>query len=104
VARRTQRTVNYHQAIVGRTFRSLAIVALLLPAPLSAASDDDLVPRARGEGHVVLYGAMVGEQANAVAERFRARYGISVDVLRIGVDQIPARIITEERGACTMRT
>jgi iron(III) transport system substrate-binding protein len=77
--------------------RFVALGAAFAPLPALAAGDD-LVARAKAEGHVVLYGAMVGDQANAAAERFRAEYGIALDVLRIGADQIPARIMTEARG------
>jgi len=78
--------------------RAVALLASLVPVPAAAAVGDDLIARAKGEGRVVLYGAMVGDQANAAAERFHAAYGITLDVLRIGADQIPARIMTEARG------
>src|SRR5579872_6392875 len=82
-----------------RRLSSCTCILLLLATQLPAAqAQDDLVARARQEGSVTLYGAMVADQANAVAERFKARYGISMNVLRIGADQIPTRVITEQRG------
>jgi iron(III) transport system substrate-binding protein len=82
-----------------RRLSSCSCILLLLATQLPAAqAQDDLVARARQEGSVTLYGAMVADQANAVAERFKARYGITMNVLRIGADQIPTRVITEQRG------
>ncbi len=74
--------------------------ALICTVGARAASgpDDELIAAAKKEGTVVLYGSMTLPQMTALAERFRARYGIAVRTLRMESQELPARMITEERS------
>jgi len=76
-------------------------VFLCLCAATSAGGpvdDDALVARAKAEGSLVVYASMSTEQANAIAERFNAQYGIAAQILRLNGDQLAARVSTELRA------
>lgn len=58
-----------------------------------------LAGRADGrDGTVVLYSAMSAEDTNVVVMRFEAETGMHVDVLRLASDELPAKILTEQRA------
>lgn len=59
---------------------------------------DDLLAQARKEGTVVLYGSMTAPQMDAIAKRFQAKYGITVQTLRMESNALPGRMMTEQRA------
>lgn len=70
-----------------------SLASTSLPAP--GASLDD----AKKEGVVVWYATMNTEDMDATAAEFmRTHPGIKVESLRLGSSQLPARIVTEQRG------
>jgi iron(III) transport system substrate-binding protein len=72
----------------------LALLATALPA--AAASNMDA---AKKEGAVVWYATMNTQDMDATASEFmRTHPGIKVESLRLGSSQLPARIVTEQRG------
>jgi iron(III) transport system substrate-binding protein len=76
-------------------------LALLVPAGVRAAGsgpDDALIAAAKKEGTVVLYGSMTLPQMTALAQRFKDDYGIPVKILRMESQELPSRMITEERS------
>jgi iron(III) transport system substrate-binding protein len=83
-----------------------ALVALSAAALLafsvgdaSAAVPPDVAAAAKKEGTVVWYATMNVKDLNAtVAEFERTHPGITVQTLRLGSSQLPARVITEQRG------
>ena len=86
-----------------RTVRILALavaaVAVLRLEPLAAAVPPDVEAAAKREGTVVWYTTMVVPTMNAIIRRFQETHpGITVQPLRMGSDQLPARIMTEERA------
>ena len=81
-----------------RVFVLLLTIAVVPKSVVAAGPDDDLVARAKQEGRVVVYFAGATQRSNALTERFRAAYGISADFLRMGSDELPIRIMTEDRG------
>jgi iron(III) transport system substrate-binding protein len=81
--------------------RALLVLLALLVLPRgsgAATADDELVAKAKQEGRVVVYFAGAAQRSNALGERFRATYGITADFLRMGSDEMPIRIMTEDRG------
>jgi iron(III) transport system substrate-binding protein len=78
----------------------LALALLYGPAVQAAGSgpDDATIAAAKKEGTVVLYGSMTLPQMTALADRFRGQYGIAVKTLRMESQELPARMITEERS------
>jgi iron(III) transport system substrate-binding protein len=54
--------------------------------------------RAAGEGTVVVYSSISVEQLNALARRFHEQTGIVAQTLRLESDQLPARVLLEQRG------
>jgi iron(III) transport system substrate-binding protein len=84
-----------------RLFVLLVVLVCLAQAGVSAAAsgpDDALVAAARKEGAVVLYGSMTLPQMTELAARFKDKYGIPVRILRMESQELPARMITEERS------
>jgi iron(III) transport system substrate-binding protein len=77
---------------------TLALIAGTGARAASSGPDDALVAAAKKEGTVVLYGSMTLPQMTALAERFRAQYGIAVKTLRMESQELPARMITEQRS------
>lgn len=91
------------RSCVIRLLRCAAIVAVfatgLRGAAVSAAVPPDVEAAAKKEGTVVWYTSMIVPAINALSRRFQeAHPGITVQPLRMGSEQLPARIITEERG------
>lgn len=84
--------------------RVLAILICLALGGSAAAQaaqslpDDALVAAAKKEATVVLYGSMTLPQMTALAERFHEQYGIAVKTLRMESQELPARMITEQRS------
>lgn len=77
---------------------SAAVVALLL-APVSAAVSPTVDAAAKKEGVVVWYTTMDDSTLAAVSKRFEQLHpGITVQSLRMGSSQLPARVVTEQRG------
>jgi iron(III) transport system substrate-binding protein len=54
--------------------------------------------RAATEGTVVVYSSISVEQLNLLARRFQQQTGIVVQTLRLESDQLPARVLLEQRG------
>jgi iron(III) transport system substrate-binding protein len=54
--------------------------------------------RAKAEGTLVVYSSISVEQLNALARRFEQQTGINVQTLRLESDQLPARVLLEQRG------
>lgn len=76
-----------------------ALAAMLNAAPLSAAVPPDVDAAAKKEGTVVWYTSMIVPTMNGIVKRFEETHpGIAVQPLRMGSEQLPARIITEQRG------
>lgn len=87
--------------LVLRWFALLALLGMSGAAVARAATsgpDDALVAAAKKEGTVTLYGSMTLPQMTALADRFRAQYGIAVKTLRMESQELPSRMITEERS------
>ncbi len=82
------------------SFRQLAAaftatLAVASSAPAFASQLDD----AKKEGVVVWYATMSTQDLeNTAAEFMRTHPGIKVEPLRLGSSQLPARILTEQRG------
>ena len=83
-----------------RSFALLLLAAFaLLTAPLAAAVPSDVLAGAKKEGTVVWYTSIEAPTIRGIAQRFEQAYpGVSVSPLRLGSSQLPARIITEQRG------
>ncbi|HYZ15762.1 MAG TPA: extracellular solute-binding protein [Candidatus Acidoferrum sp.] len=80
---------------------ALIVLALAPSARAGAAPEphkDDLVAQARKEGTVVLYGSMTAPHMEAIAKRFQAKYGITVQTLRMESNALPGRMMTEQRA------
>jgi iron(III) transport system substrate-binding protein len=71
-------------------------VALLRTPRAMAASDPKLVEAAKKEGAVSLYSSASTGPSNAIAEAFKARYGIPVAVYRAGSADVATRVQAEE--------
>ena len=73
----------------------IALVLALLPAVTAAGNLD----AAKKEGVVVWYATMnLQDMEETTAEFMRTHPGIKVESLRLGSSQLPARIVTEQRG------
>jgi iron(III) transport system substrate-binding protein len=71
-----------------------AIALCIIPALLAADPG-----AAKKEGVVVWYATMETKDMNVTANEFmRTHPGITVQFLRLGSSQLPARVITEQRG------
>lgn len=79
---------------------TLAAGATLLGrGPVSAAVPPDVQAAAKKEGTVVWYTTMETKDLAATVKRFQATHpGITLQTLRLGSSQLPARVITEQRG------
>jgi iron(III) transport system substrate-binding protein len=83
-----------------------ALAALLAAASLallaghaSAAVPPDVAAAAKKEGTVTWYATMNVKDLDATVKEFEKLHpGITVQTLRLGSSQLPARIITEQRG------
>ena len=74
---------------------ALALLAGVASAQ-TVADWDKLVAGAKSEGAVTLYTGLVGNQTSKqIAEGFRAKYGIRVDVLEVRATELRERIRTE---------
>lgn len=82
-----------------------ALALAFLAAPASSATDPvgdaGLIAKARAEGNVVVYSSVSNEDSNKLAQRFQAQYGIQVHVLRLESNQIPAKLLVEQRSGTT---
>jgi len=67
-----------------------------LPSMAHAASDPKLVEAAKKEGAVSLYSSASTGPSNAIAEAFKAKYGIPVAVYRAGSADVATRVQSEE--------
>jgi iron(III) transport system substrate-binding protein len=77
-------------------FRLICTALLILAVPVAAAGDP---AGAKNEGVVVWYATMNTNDMDETANEFmRTHPGITVKQLRLGSSQLPARIITEQRG------
>lgn len=85
-----------------RSLRALLLLGILCAARAFAAdgpvNDDALIAKAKAEGSLVVYASTSTEQANAIAQRFTAQYGIPVQILRLNGDALAVRVITEARA------
>lgn len=61
-----------------------------------AASDPRVVEAAQKEGVVSLYSSASTGPSNAIAEAFRAKYGVKVSVYRAGSAEVATRVQAEE--------
>jgi iron(III) transport system substrate-binding protein len=77
---------------------SFLMVAEGAAAPVWPVDDLQLIAAARAEGSVVVYGAISGNDLSRITERFEAQYGIKAQGFRIQSDQLPAKLILEQRG------
>ncbi|HXF34597.1 MAG TPA: extracellular solute-binding protein [Candidatus Acidoferrales bacterium] len=78
---------------------AILVATCLRGAGASAAVPPDVDAAAKKEGTVVWYTSMIVPTINALIRRFQETHpGITVQPLRMGSEQLPARIITEERG------
>lgn len=84
--------------------KALAAVAAaaslaLLVGHASAAVSPDVAAAAKREATVTWYATMNTKDLDATVKRFEELHpGIAVQTLRLGSSQLPARIITEQRG------
>ena len=72
-----------------------------LPVLSGAASDPKLIEAAKKEGAVSLYSSASTGPSNAVAEAFKAKYGIPVAVYRAGSADVATRVQAEESARRT---
>jgi iron(III) transport system substrate-binding protein len=83
----------------------IALAVTLLGAPARSATDPvgdaGLIAKARAEGSVLVYSSVSVGDSNGLAQRFQAQYGITVHVLRLESNQIPARMLVEQRAGTT---
>jgi iron(III) transport system substrate-binding protein len=68
----------------------------LRPPAVLAASDPKVVDAAKKEGAVSLYSSASTGPSNAIAEAFKAKYGIPVAVYRAGSADVATRVQAEE--------
>jgi ABC-type Fe3+ transport system substrate-binding protein len=88
--------VNLLRAALGA---AAILAATIRVAPLSAAVPPDVEAAAKREGNVVWYTTMVTPTMNAIVKRFNDTHpGITLQSLRLGSAQIPARVMTEQRA------
>jgi iron(III) transport system substrate-binding protein len=74
-------------------------LALRLTSGAGAASPPNLADAAKQEGTVVWYATMNTRDMQLTAARFMTTHpGIHVETLRAGSSELPARVITEQRG------
>ncbi|WP_037577981.1 ABC transporter substrate-binding protein [Phaeacidiphilus oryzae] len=67
--------------------------------PQPARSPAQLLPEARKEGSVVWYTTFADDDVNHMIAAFQKTYpGIRVKALRLSADQLPTRLVTEQRG------
>lgn len=71
---------------------ALALSCVAISPSASAAAE------ARAEGTLVVYSSISVEQLNALARRFQEQTGVSVQTLRLESDQLPSRLVIEQRG------
>ena len=64
----------------------------------AAPSDPKVIEAAKKEGAVSLYSSASTGPSNAVAEAFKAKYGIPVSVYRAGSADVATRVQTEEKA------
>lgn len=85
-----------------RLSATLAGAGLLLRSPGAfAASDPKLIEAAKSEGAVSLYTSASTGPSNAIAEAFKAKYGIPVSVYRAGSADVATRVQSEESARRT---
>lgn len=79
---------------------SLALLSLVASSTQAATSPADaLRAAAEKEGSVVWYATMNDKDLQETVQAFMARYPkVQVQTLRMGSSQLPARVITEQRG------
>jgi iron(III) transport system substrate-binding protein len=79
-----------------------ALAVTLLGTPARSATDPvgdaGLIAKARAQGSVVVYSSVSNDASNMLAQRFQAQYGIPVHVLRLESNQIPAKMLVEQRA------
>ncbi len=81
---------------------AVLLAACALPGPGAARAQtpadwDKLVAAAKAEGVVTLYTGLVGNQTSKqIADGFRARYGVRVDVLEVRATELRERLRTEK--------
>jgi iron(III) transport system substrate-binding protein len=74
-------------------------LAVRLASSASAASPPNVADEAKREGTVVWYATMNTRDMQLTAARFMQTHpGIHVETLRAGSSELPARVITEQRG------
>jgi iron(III) transport system substrate-binding protein len=74
---------------------ALALSCCGLAPPAGGGVD---TARAKAEGTVVVYSSISVEQLNALTRRFQEQTGITAQTLRLESDQLPARVLLEQRG------
>lgn len=73
------------------------------PTSTPAKTDtEDLLAAAKKEGKVSLYSSASTDPSNAIAEGFKAKYGIPVEVYRAGSSDIATRVQSEEQARRTL--
>jgi iron(III) transport system substrate-binding protein len=79
---------------------TLAAALLVVATVPTRAADpgDELLAQARREGKVVVYMSMTAEQVNTVNQRFLDTYHLPIEFLRLSGEELPLRILTEQRG------
>jgi iron(III) transport system substrate-binding protein len=80
---------------------ALAALPLVLAARPARAQTDELAKlaaAAKPEGRVIVYWSGSADKANALSARFAATYGITAEILSVGSDEMPAKVMTEDRG------
>ncbi|HTJ24824.1 MAG TPA: extracellular solute-binding protein [Candidatus Limnocylindria bacterium] len=75
-----------------------ALLTFALALVCCGAAPGGNAARPRTEGTVVVYSSISVEQLNALARRFQQETGIVVQALRLESDQLPARVLLEQRG------
>jgi hypothetical protein len=77
-----------------------ALAFALVTAPSHAQGD--LVPAARAEGRVVVYGTMAADNFDVIARIFKGRYGVDAEYWRAAPDRLLDRVLSELRARRVM--
>lgn len=84
-----RKVLQYGAAVIGSG-------ALIGAGAARGASDPGLIEAAKKEGSLSLYTSASTGPSNAIAEAFKVKYGISVQVYRAGSAEVATRVLSED--------
>jgi iron(III) transport system substrate-binding protein len=100
----TTSTVKGEEGAMRRARTWVGVAAALAFALVTAPShaQGDLVPAARAEGRVVVYGTMAADNFDVIARIFKGRYGVDAEYWRAAPDRLLDRVLSELRARRVM--